>query len=627
MHVAACDEAYLIGPAAARDSYLRSDRILEVALASGAQAVHPGYGFLSENAGFAAACAEAGIVFIGPPVEAIVAMGSKSGAKALMSGAGVPLVPGYHGDDQSQETLRAEADAMGYPLLIKATAGGGGKGMRIVNTSSEFNGALDSARREASASFGDDRVLLERYLLSPRHVELQVFADSKGNAVHLFERDCSIQRRHQKVLEEAPAPGMTPDLRARMGAAAVDAALAIGYRGAGTVEFLLDDDGSFYFMEMNTRLQVEHPVTEMITGQDLVEWQLLVAAGESLPLVQNQLTINGHAFEARVYAEMPERDFLPATGRLRYLKTPAENGHVRVDTGVRQGDEVSVHYDPMIAKLIVWDRDRDSALRRMRGALAGYRIVGTSTNLEFLSTLCALPALAQARLDTGFIETHRDALFPDRGALPDEVLALATLHELLQARARVETHRANSADPGSPWGVADGWRMNEDNFHSFTFLSGEERRQVVAHYRERGYQLELPGGQWLVAGEIAADGDLLADLDGKRLRAAVIRHDRELTILHQGRSWLLQLHDPRLDAMDGEESQNGLLAPMPGSVVSIDVAAGERVKQGDPLIVVEAMKMEHSIAAPFDGLVKELCFAVGDQVEEGDELLIMEADS
>ena len=627
MHVAACDEAYLIGPAAARDSYLRGDRILQVAQQSGAQAVHPGYGFLSENAAFAAACAEAGVVFIGPPVEAIVAMGSKSEAKSLMSGAGVPLIPGYHGEAQSLERLRSEADAMGYPLLIKATAGGGGKGMRIVNGSGEFNAALEAARREASAAFGDDRVLLERYLSAPRHVELQVFADGRGNVVHLFERDCSIQRRHQKVMEEAPAPGLTPDLRARMGTAAVDAALAIGYRGAGTVEFLLDRDGSFYFMEMNTRLQVEHPVTEMITGQDLVEWQLLVAAGEPLPLTQNQLSINGHAFEARVYAEMPERDFLPATGRLRYLKTPVEDGHVRVDTGVRQGDEVSVHYDPMIAKLIVWDRDRDSALRRMRSALAGYRIVGTATNLEFLSTLCALPALAQTKLDTGFIEAQRDALFPDRGALPDEVLALAALYELLQARALVEAQRARSDDPCSPWGIGDGWRMNEDSFHSFTFLSGDERREVVAHYRERGYQLDLPGRCWLVAGEIAADGDLLADLDGKRLRAAVIRHDRELTILHQGRSWLLQLHDPRLEAMEGEEGQNGLLAPMPGSVVGIAVAVGDAVHQGDPLIVVEAMKMEHSIAAPFDGVVKELCFAVGDQVEEGDELLVVEANA
>ncbi|MCB1828826.1 MAG: acetyl-CoA carboxylase biotin carboxylase subunit, partial [Gammaproteobacteria bacterium] len=417
MHVAACDEAWLIGPAPARDSYLRAEKILQAAQASGAQAVHPGYGFLSENAGFAQACHAAGVVFIGPPPTAITAMGSKSQAKALMAAAGVPLVPGYHGDDQSDERLQSEADMMGYPLLIKASAGGGGKGMRIVNSAAEFAQALQSARREAKSSFADDRVLLERYLVAPRHVELQIFADAHGNCVHIFERDCSIQRRHQKVLEEAPAPGMTTELRARMGAAAVDAALAIGYRGAGTVEFLLDRENRFYFMEMNTRLQVEHPVSEMISGQDLVEWQLRVAAGERLPLRQDQLEINGHAFEVRVYAEMPERDFLPATGKLRYLKTPPESTHVRVDTGVAQGDEVSVHYDPMIAKLIVWDSDRRSALRRMRSALAAYRIVGVHTNLEFLATLCALPALADGQIDTGFIHTHQSALFPERGPL------------------------------------------------------------------------------------------------------------------------------------------------------------------------------------------------------------------
>ena len=624
MHVAACDEAWLIGPAPARDSYLRAEKILQAAQASGAQAVHPGYGFLSENAGFAQACHAAGVVFIGPPPTAITAMGSKSQAKVLMAAAGVPLVPGYHGDDQSDERLQSEADMMGYPLLIKASAGGGGKGMRIVNSAAEFAQALQSARREAKSSFADDRVLLERYLVAPRHVELQIFADAHGNCVHIFERDCSIQRRHQKVLEEAPAPGMTTELRARMGAAAVDAALAIGYRGAGTVEFLLDRENRFYFMEMNTRLQVEHPVSEMISGQDLVEWQLRVAAGERLPLRQDQLEINGHAFEVRVYAEMPERDFLPATGKLRYLKTPPESTHVRVDTGVAQGDEVSVHYDPMIAKLIVWDSDRRSALRRMRSALAAYRIVGVHTNLEFLATLCALPALAEGQIDTGFIHTHQSALFPERGPLPDEVLALAALYELLQESGLANRLRLASADPGSPWGISDGWRMNQDNFHNLFFRHGEHAVEVVAHYRSSGYQLDLPGGNWHVSGEIASDGDLLADIDGRRLRAAVIKHDRELTILQQGRAWLLTLYDPRLDAMEGEESAGGLIAPMPGTVVAVRVAPGDHVRRGDPLMLVEAMKMEHSICAPFDGEVREICFAVGDQVEEGSELLLLE---
>ena len=626
MHVAACDEAYLIGPAPARESYLRADKIVQVATQSGAQAVHPGYGFLSENAGFARACSDAGVTFIGPPAAAIVAMGSKSEAKALMAAAGVPLVPGYHGDDQSDDRLRSEAQALGYPLLIKATAGGGGKGMRIVNSASEFDQALNAARREAKSSFSDDSVLLERYLTAPRHVELQIFCDSHGNGVHLFERDCSIQRRHQKVLEEAPAPGMTPVLRARMGAAALDAAAAIGYEGAGTVEFLLDVDNTFYFMEMNTRLQVEHPVTEMISGQDLVEWQLRVAAGEQLPLNQDQLEINGHAFEARVYAEMPERGFLPAAGKLRYLKTPQQSTHVRVDTGVEQGDEVSVHYDPMIAKLIVWDRDRAGALRRMRNALSAYRIVGVSTNLEFLMRLCAVPALAAGELDTRFIETHETALFPAKTALPDEVLALAALYELLLEAERARDALKISGDPCSPWGVSNGWRLNQDNFHSFFFRQGEDEIEVTAHFRGEGYQLDLPGGRWRVAGEIARDGDLLADIEGRRLKAAVIKHQRELTILQQGRAWQLTLHDPRLDAMVGEEVPGGLIAPMPGTVVAVRVTPGDRVKRGDPLMSVEAMKMEHTVSAPFDGEVRELCFGVGEQVEEGDELLRIEPD-
>jgi len=626
MHVTACDEAYLIGAAPARESYLLADKILQVAKRSGAQAVHPGYGFLSENARFAQACIDAGVTFIGPPATAIVAMGSKSEAKALMAAAGVPLVPGYHGDDQSDSRLRSEAQAMGYPLLIKATAGGGGKGMRIVNSAAEFDQALQSARREAKSSFADERVLLERYLTAPRHVELQIFADTQGDCVHLFERDCSIQRRHQKVLEEAPAPGMTPELRSRMGAAAIDAAKAIGYTGAGTVEFLLDVDNTFYFMEMNTRLQVEHPVTEMISGQDLVEWQLRVAAGEKLPLQQHQLEINGHAFEARVYAETPERDFLPATGKLRYLKTPQESTHVRVDTGVQQGDEVSVHYDPMIAKLIVWDQDRSSALRRMRNALSAYRIVGVSTNLEFLATLCALPALAEGELNTSFIQTHHSALFAAKEALPDEVLALAALYELLLEANRAKAALKVSDDPSSPWGASNGWRLNQDNFHSFFFRQGEVEIEVAAHYRGVGYQLELPSGNWRVSGEIAGDGDLLADIEGRRLKAAVIKQQKELTILQQGKAWHLTLHDPRLDAMEGEEASGGLIAPMPGTVVAVRVNPGDRVRQGDPLIVVEAMKMEHSISAPFNGEVKEVCFEVGDQVEEGNELLLMEPD-
>lgn len=624
MHVSLCDEAYLIGPAPARESYLLVDKILQVAKQSGAGAVHPGYGFLSENAGFAEACAKAGVTFIGPPTSAILSMGSKSEAKSLMEAAGVPLVPGYHGDDQSLDTLSREAAAMGYPVLIKAVAGGGGKGMRVVNAADEFEDALVSARREASSSFGDDKVLVEKYLINPRHVELQIFSDTHGNAVHLFERDCSIQRRHQKVLEEAPAPGMTQVLRSRMGEAAINAAKAIGYEGAGTVEFLLESDGSFYFMEMNTRLQVEHPVTEMISGQDLVEWQLRVANGESLPLSQDQLVINGHAFEARVYAEIPERDFLPAIGTLRYLRTPEQNTHVRVDTGVRQGDEVSIHYDPMIAKLIVWDVDRSAALRRMRTALAGYRIVGINTNLEFLSTLCALPAFAEAELDTGFIEKHNTALFPEKGAIPQQILALACLYELLYEKRCALEAQVSTNDPCSPWHESDGWRMNQDNYHRIHLQAADAELEITAHYRPDGFLLELPDGECYASGEIEPDGDLLADLDGIRLKACVIKHDRELTILHQGRSWQLTVDDPRLDSMESEGEDGGLMAPMPGSVIAVIVSKDDEVKSGDALMIVEAMKMEHTITAPKDGKIIEVRFAVGDQVEDGDELLILE---
>jgi len=624
MHVAQCDEAYLIGPASASESYLCPDKILQVAKETGAEAIHPGYGFLSENAGFADACEKQGIVFIGPPSAAISAMGSKSEAKALMTEASVPLVPGYHGDNQSPAFLKAEADKMGYPLLIKASAGGGGKGMRVVASSEEFDQALISTCRESKAAFGDEKMLLERYLTSPRHVELQIFADSLGNAVHVFERDCSIQRRHQKVLEEAPAPGMTPALREKMGAAAVDAAKAIGYVGAGTVEFLLDEDGSFFFMEMNTRLQVEHPVSEMISGQDLVEWQLRVASGEPLPLTQSELQINGHAIEVRVYAETPERDFLPATGKLTYLKAPEENAHVRVDTGVCQGDEVSVHYDPMIAKLIVWDRDRSSALRRLRNALVDYRIAGVNTNLEFLSTLCAMPALAEADLDTGFIDKRMDQLFPEASALPRDVIALAALSELLREQAEILSAQQSSADPFSPWGLGSGWRMNQDNHQKLEVEFKDELYGVIAHYRGTGFELELADGLCEISGEMSDDGELLAELDGRRLKATVIPQGKDLTLLHQGRSWHLAMHDPRLEALEGDSGGGGLTAPMPGSVVALHVAEGDKVKAGDALIVVEAMKMEHTIEASTDGVVKVVNFAVGDQVEDGDELLVID---
>jgi len=626
LHVSMADEARLIGAAPARESYLVGERILQAALDSGADAIHPGYGFLSENAGFAADCAAAGIVFIGPPVAAIEAMGSKSAAKQIMSAAGVPLVPGYHESDQTPERLQLAADATGYPLLIKASAGGGGKGMRVVHSPGEFAAALQGARREAAAAFSDDRVLLEKYLERPRHVEIQIFADTHGNCVHLFERDCSIQRRHQKVVEEAPAPGLSEELRSRMGAAAVAAARAISYVGAGTVEFLLDADGSFYFMEMNTRLQVEHPVTEMITGQDLVAWQLRVAAGEPLSCRQEDLAISGHAIEVRVYAEDPARDFLPSIGPLRHLRQPQENAHVRVDTGVRQGDEVSMHYDPMIAKLIVWDHDRSRAVRRLKQVLAEFQVVGVTANIGFLAAVAAHPAFAAAQLDTGFIERHRAELFPEVGAATDRILALACLDLLLRRSGEAAAAAQASGDPYSPWNSTGGWHLNSDNYHRLDFVDGGEAVQVTAHFRPGSYLLDLPGGSLLVSGCIDEDGDLCADLDGCRCWATVVRHGQELTILSDGRSHLLTVEDPSLLAEVHEAAAGRLTAPMPGKIVAVMVAAGDCVERGAPLVILEAMKMEHTITAPTAGVVARIPFAVGAIVSEGEELLAFEVE-
>ena len=628
LHVASCDEAWLIGPAHPRESYLRGDRILDVAKKSGAQAIHPGYGFLSENADFARACQQAGVVFIGPPPAAIEAMGSKSAAKALMEKAGVPLVPGYHGDAQEPATLVKEAGRIGYPVLIKASAGGGGKGMRVVNQTAEFAEALASAKREAASSFGDDRVLIEKYLARPRHIEMQVFADMHGACLHLFERDCSVQRRHQKILEEAPAPGMSEERRKQMGDAAVAAAKAVGYVGAGTVEFIAEPGGRFYFMEMNTRLQVEHPVTEMITGLDLVEWQLRVAAGEALPLAQEQLSISGHAIEARIYAEDPARGFLPTAGCVEHLRQPQPNAHVRIDSGVQAGDEVGVHYDPMIAKLIAWDRDRPSALRRLRTALGEYQVAGIATNLSFLSAVTAHPAFADAdrdpgSLDTGLIERNRAALFPEPAPVPDAILAIAVLSESLRMDREAASAAARSSDPYSPWHLRHGWRLNEDNHHAFVLLDAGKRKQIVAHYRGGGYLLELPaGGSTTASASYAGDGTIDVELDGKRSRATVARRAGELTVFAGGGSYRLEFEKPV--AMEEEDPSGRLVSPLPGSVIQVLVDSGETVAKGQALMIIEAMKMEHTISAPKRGTVRQIYFSKGEQVAEGAQLLEFE---
>lgn len=620
-HVMLADEAYRIGPPAVKDSYLKIDAILQVAKTSGAQAIHPGYGFLSESAEFAEACEKAGIVFIGPPVAAIQAMGSKSAAKKIMEEAQVPLVPGYHGNNQDPEFLLQQADKIGFPVIIKASAGGGGKGMRAVQQAADFLEALAGAKRESKASFGDDHVLVERYLTKPRHVEIQVFADSHGNAVHLFERDCSIQRRHQKVLEESPAPGLAPELREKMGKAAIQAAQAIGYVGAGTVEFLLDEDGSFYFMEMNTRLQVEHPVTEMITGQDLVEWQFRVAGGEHLPLAQQDLAIGGHAIEVRVYAEDPARDFLPSIGRISHLRTPAESTHIRIDTGIRERDEVSIYYDPMVAKLIVWDTDRAGALRRLKSALADFQVVGVTTNIGFLGRIAAHPAFSAGNFDTSFIERHRSELFLETAPASDRILALACLDVLLRRTAEAASSADSSPDPYSPWHFTSGWRLNCDNQYDLHFLDGEEPVKVTVHYRQSGYELELPGGKLLVRGQFNTEGNILADLGGTRIMATVVRHGADLTIMEQGRSHTLIIHDPSVPDDEAEGASGCLSAPMPGKVVAVLVEVGDEVEKGAPLMILEAMKMEHTISSPRAGVIAQINYNIGGLVNDGAELL------
>ena len=622
-HVTLADEAVEIGPASVRDSYLRGDRIIAAAQRTGAAAIHPGYGFLSENAGFAEDCTAAGLVFVGPGAAAIRAMGSKSAAKSLIENTGVPVVPGYHGDDQSDDLLRAEADRIGYPVLLKPSAGGGGKGMRVVREALQFDAALAAARREASASFGDAHMLIEKFVTQPRHIEVQVFADAHGNVLHLFERDCSVQRRHQKIIEEAPAPGLTDRQRLTMGQAAVDAAKAVGYLGAGTVEFIVDSGGRFYFMEMNTRLQVEHPVTELITGQDLVEWQLLVAAGEPLPLSQGDLVINGHAIEARLYAEDPDRDFLPATGHLLHLRYPAAGRHVRIDTGVREGDPVSIHYDPLIAKLIVWDADRAGALRRLQTALRETQVIGVTTNLGFLTTVAAHDAFAAAGVDTGFIDRHRSDLAGIGGPPPDGALVVAALDVMLRQEARARSDAAVSGDPNSPWHSAGGWRLNETGTQTLHFVVDGIEQRVTVEYGGGEYQVRTPAGPTRAAGHYDTGGDLTATLDGRRLRVTMVRQGDVITILHQGAQYRIEHMDPARRADSESDAAGGLTAPMPGRVTLVSVSEGDSVQRGDTLLILEAMKMEHSIIAPADGVVERLHYGQGDLVDEGAELLVL----
>ncbi len=621
-HVDLADEAWLIGPAPARESYLAIDKIIEIARRSGAQAVHPGYGFLSENAQFSESCAQAGLIFVGPPASAMRLMGSKASAKALMERAGVPVAPGYHGEATDMATLSQAAARIGFPVLIKASSGGGGRGMRVVREAGALPEAIASARREAQASFGDDRLLIEKYLSRPRHVEIQIFADAHGGCVSFLERDCSMQRRHQKILEETPAPGLSPKLSRAMRQAAVAAARAVGYIGAGTVEFLVRND-SFFFLEMNTRLQVEHPVTEMIARQDLVEWQLRVASGERLPLTQDELRMRGCAMEARICAEDPARDFMPSVGEIAHLRPPSESEAVRVDTGVRSGDRVTHYYDSLLAKLIVWGADRAEALRRLRAALETFEIVGVSTNLDLLRALVADPRFQRGEYDTGFVEaeaarmTMTEALTQNDEAI---ILAAGAAAWLADQRRLDEASAAERGDPWSPWAMGDGWRIDGTGHHDIEFdLNAQRLRARIHPLAAGGFRLDTPAfAADVEAGE--QDARMRLRVDGAAREVGIVRRGEEIVVILSGRNYALTPVDPLKPPARTADLDQQLRAPLPARVTRIFVAQGEKVKKGAPLINLEVMKMEVALKAPRDGQIESILCAEGEWMAEGAKL-------
>ncbi|GAB2786566.1 biotin carboxylase N-terminal domain-containing protein [Dyella kyungheensis] len=622
-HVRLADEAWPIGGPRPTESYLRGDAILEVARKSGAQAIHPGYGFLSENTAFARACADAGIVFIGPRPESIDAMGSKAAAKALMEQHRVPLVPGYHGEDQAAEVLAEQARRTGFPLMIKAAAGGGGKGMRIVRGEAEFADALASAQREAASSFGDTRVILERYVEHPRHIEFQVFGDTHGNIIHLNERECSAQRRYQKVLEETPSPFLDDARRSAMGAAAVAAAKAVNYVGAGTVEFIVAQDGEFFFMEMNTRLQVEHPVTEETLGLDLVEWQLRIAAGQPLPLAQEQVKAHGHAIEVRLYAEDPDQNFLPGSGKLVKLRLPAPSRHVRLDGGVIEGDTVTIFYDPMIAKLIVWDVDRPQALQRLRDALLASEIVGPKSNIAFLERLSRHPVVVEGRIDTGYLDRHLEEFLAGDAALDTQVLFAAAVASLMHDESNVT---ANPSDPHSPWARADAWRVGHAGKRIVALSLHGQRHEVEAHGHDGNYQLRHGDASCQVSGARLGDDALSARFDDEAVRMPV-RIDAARVTVHDAHGFRHTFERAPAFAWASKEAAGGnqIVSPMPGRIVLVKAQAGDTVEEGQELLVMEAMKMELALKAPRGGSIASIHAAQGDFVE-ADTVLLRFAD-
>jgi 3-methylcrotonyl-CoA carboxylase alpha subunit len=619
-HVKAADRAVLIGPAPARDCYLDISRIIEAAQRSGADAIHPGYGFLSENPDFAEACARAGIVFVGAPAPAMRAMGSKSAAKALMERSGLPLLPGYHGECQESSYLVDQANRIGVPLVIKAVSGGGGRGMRVVLQAGEFASALASARQEAFAAFGDDRVLLERYLMSPRHIEVQIFADSHGNVVHLFDRECSVQRRHQKVIEEAPAPGLDDARRSEMARAAVAAARAIGYEGAGTVEFVVNSD-RFFFLEMNTRLQVEHPVTEMVTGVDLVEWQLRIAAGEPLPVPQHAIHITGHAIEARIYAEDPDRDFAPAAGQLALFRTPEPSPNVRIDSGFITGDVISLHYDALLAKLICHGATRSDALQTLRHALASTDIFGIASNVDLLSRIVVHSDFAQGDIDTGFIARHGEKLLAPHIEPPAEVLAAAALCILTGEADAARCFAATTADPYSPWHASDHWWLNAAVERELLLAAGGMPKPVRVRYDGKAWQLTVGGRRISALATRWPEGQMEVVLDGWRECVSVMRVADTIYVRRHNETWRPRLLDATTATAEEDDAGGKLVAPIPGQVTQVAVTPGMAVERGQLMVVLEAMKTVFRLTSPSDGVVDTVSCHVGDSVVEG-QLLV-----
>ncbi|GAB1605366.1 methylcrotonoyl-CoA carboxylase subunit alpha, mitochondrial [Argonauta hians] len=629
MHTAMADEAHHIGPAASQLSYLQHEKILEIAKLTGAKGIHPGYGFLSENAEFAEQCEKEGVTFIGPPASAIRDMGIKSTSKSIMSAAGVPIIEGYHGDEQSNSKLKEEAEKIGYPVMIKAVRGGGGKGMRIAESAAEFEEQLESARREAMKSFADDVMLMEKYIVNPRHVEVQVFGDQHGNYVYLFERDCSVQRRHQKIIEEAPAPGVSDEVRRSLGEAAVKAAKAVNYVGAGTVEFVMDENYNFYFMEMNTRLQVEHPITEMITNTDLVEWQIKVASGQELPLNQRDLVLKGHAFEARIYAEDPNNNFMPGAGSLYYLSPPQTDSSTRVETGVRQGDEVSVHYDPMIAKLVVWSDSRDSALKKIQANLLDYHIVGLSTNIEFLVNLTKHEQFKNGNVNTNFIPEYSSQLFPAHTLSPNLLCQAAVALILHEHQQTLHNTAAHSLDVTSPFNHCMGARLNENYVRKMSLQDGDEKIELeVVFLPGNQFTVKYNGQDYAVSAKLVSEGQrkkLVSSVNNVNMSSYVVFQDNSIHLFSMEGSQELKSPLPKfLESSSGASSGKVSVAPMPGVIEKLYVEAGAHVKQGDALVAMIAMKMEFIIRAPKDGVIKSLPYKIGETVPKGASLVEFE---